>query len=118
MTKAQDIVDNLLSSFAADLGNNDEIVTSCLAGTNTTGVGFDEGEILEAFFEKDGETVMFKAILTLTGDQDPDKPWSGDTFRIEVEGAAVDGPSGWVMDEYRVLSWESNFDDYVERFDE
>lgn len=100
------IIEDLLPSFAADLVNSDEKITSVIAGTNAYGFGLDTYDLISAHFGENKHEIYFKAQLEISGTQDEDKPFAGESITVRVSGTAKYLDGAWTLQDYEILSWE------------
>jgi hypothetical protein len=109
---AMAIVEELLPDLGELLVNDDEGVTGAIAVTNAFAFGFDDGEVESADFVNGESEISFTASLTLTGNQDPEKPWNGDSLHVVVSGLAIRAGASWTFDATEVERIESNAGGY------
>lgn len=109
MKTPAEIVENLVYDLATRLVDSDEIVTSRIAETNASGFGVDTHNIVEAAYTDANRTeIKFKAVVEYTGDQDPDRPHSGDALVATVVGTATCEDDDWDIADYSVTNCETN----------
>lgn len=109
MTEPERIVDRLLHDLAMELVDSDSVVTGRIAETNSSGFGVDTYSIYEArFSDASQQTVEFKASIEYAGDQDPDRPYSGNAISVELTGVAKCTDDDWRIDEYSIIRCETN----------
>lgn len=109
MKTPAEIVENLVYDLATRLVDSDDIVTSRIAETNASGFGVDTYNIVEAAYTDANRTeIKFKAVVEYTGDQDPDRPHSGDALVTTVVGTATCEDDDWDIADYSVTNCETN----------
>jgi len=109
MKTPAEIVENPVYDLATRLVDSDDTVTSRLAETNATGFGVDTCNVVEAAYSDANRTeIKFKAVIEYTGDQDPDRPYSGDALITTVVGVARCEDDDWDIVDYSVESCETN----------
>lgn len=105
-TSPADIIEDLIPDLAAHLVNSDEQVGGATAMTNAFGYGLDDYSIELADYDRRTRVIEFLATLFLSGDQDWDKSYCGDTVRVEVGGTARRYPDDWRIHSYDIESCE------------
>lgn len=102
----EEIIEELIPDFVSALVNNDEKITSIIAGTNAYGFGLDTYDLMSAHFGESNNEIYFKVIVIISGTQDEDKPLAGDSIAVRVSGIAKYQDKGWTIESYEILSWE------------
>lgn len=94
-----------------DLGNNmtnsDDHVTSAIATTNAWGFCPDDIHVIE-IDQINNNSATFKAEIHFSGEQDPDRPWSGNQIDLVVSGVLEKSRGEWVIQDYSVDSCETD----------
>jgi hypothetical protein len=109
------IVAELIYDLAGELINSNDELISQIAATNAYGYFPDDLEILDIDYDPNRYIIDFKAELVISGEQDEDKPYCGDTFEVEITGRAKRNIEGWKVQSYEVVGIKSNWPD---EFDE
>lgn len=108
--QAKDIIESLIGDIDTELTSNNGTVTGTMAETNAEMFSEDGYEINEADHDPKTDRISFQLSITLTGDQDPERPAGGDKIEIEMSGEAVrHGKVGWKLGVYTVESCTLNF---------
>lgn len=107
-TSPEEILEEELSDFASFLVNSDEQVTGTTALTNAYGFGLDTYEIRSVEYEKENHQIIFDVEIIISGDSDPEKPFSGDTITVQVSGVMKQRTTGWKIEDYEIESCELN----------
>jgi len=105
----EEIVEEILPDFAADLVNSDEQITGAMAETNAFGYGLDEYEILSAEYNESKQQIEFEARLEISGDHDEDKPFCGDAMSVRVSGTIRYSRNGWIVRDHEIESCKVNW---------
>jgi hypothetical protein len=106
ISEPEEIIEELIPNFVADLVNNDEKITSIIAGTNAYGFGLDTYDLMGVHFGESNNEIYFKVKLEISGTQDEDKPLAGDSITVKVSGVAKYQDNGWAIENYEISSWE------------
>jgi hypothetical protein len=105
----EEIVEGVLPDLAGDLVDSDEQVTGAMAMTNAFGYGLDDYEILNLEFADGKQQIKFRVRMWLSGDQDLDKPYCGDTVKVILSGMIKYFHHRWDLQSYEVESCEVNW---------
>lgn len=108
MAEPAEILDSLLPDLAAMLMDSDPTVTGRMAETNATGFALDSYSVVDTQFVGGLDQFEFAATLEYAGDQNPDRPYSGDAISVSVTGRAKCSDDNWEIDEYSIKSAETN----------
>jgi len=102
----EQVVEEIISDFAAELTNSDDQVTRAMAETNALGYGLDEYEITVAEYDPNTDQINFEATLTLMGEHDEDMGFCGDTIIVKVSGTLAYSRGEWKVEDYEIESCE------------
>lgn len=105
-TFPEQIVEEILPDLASVLVNEDDTVSSKMAITNALGYGLDTYEVLSARYDPESDQIEFKADIHLSGEQDQDMSFCGDTIDIELTGRLKYEKGFWVVEDYEIESCE------------
>jgi hypothetical protein len=78
------IVEDIIYEVAAHLIHNDETVIGKIAETNAFGWGLDTYDIIHFSYDMKNKEIDFYAMLSLSGDQHPEKSSLGDNIDVEI----------------------------------
>lgn len=112
MTKeeAKSIVESMMDEICMDIANSDDEVTSAIAVTNATFFTPEDYEVSSSEYNARTGEITFQASADLTGDQDDEKPFNGDSLAIEFTGTIKRAEKEWALVKYEVVSCVSNAD--------
>jgi hypothetical protein len=103
------IVEDVMFDLASDLMNSDDQVVGAMAQTNALGYGVDVYEVLNAEYSDSRQQIKFRAQIWLSGDQDQDRPYCGDTIEMIVSGTMKYFDYKWGIQYYEIESCETNW---------
>jgi hypothetical protein len=109
-TNAEDYIIDAVDELAKSLSNYDETVCNVIAETNAITFGPDECNIVKARFTGHKE-VKFEAEITLSGEQDPDRAYSGDTIHVKLNGVAKDEGGKYKVVDYKITECKVEYED-------
>lgn len=108
---AMDVFEKLVPELDNYLTNADSLVTSEIADTNATFFMVDDYDVTA--IHVDANTVRFEGEVQLSGDQDEERAFVGDTLRVQLVGTAIRVGGRWTLGEVQVrtvtnLFWEES----------
>lgn len=108
---AMDVFESIVPELDAYLTNADSLVASEIADTNATFFMVDDYDVTA--IHVDASTVRFEGEVQLSGDQDEERAFVGDTLRVQLVGTAIRVGSRWTLGEVQVrtvtnLFWEES----------
>ena len=102
------IVEEIIHELGPELVNSDETVTGAMAITNAYVWGLDDYSILDIEYDEKEQTIDFEANITLSGEQDEDRPFSGDALELTISGTIEYTGDSFQLSDYNIISCESN----------
>lgn len=106
------VVSDLIGEIAADLVNSDEELISGMSATNATGYMLDDFEIIDLDPNEKRGIIDFSADLIISGEQDEDSPYCGNSFTVGIEGRAkCDQMGDWHLQSFKTTYIKSNWPD-------
>ena len=110
MTAPQSAIESAIVEIADDLVNENERGTMLIAESNADGWGLDDYREPKTLRSSDSECV-FRATITLDGDQLDNKPFNGDQITADVAATLNrDGDSRVLDEDYEIHSIEMNYE--------
>ena len=102
---AEGLIDELVDMFI----NQDEFIIGKMAMTNAYLWGLDVYELQSVSYDEVNNQIIFDADISLTGEQDTDKPFCGNEITLNVSAHASEIHGKWKIQKYEINNLESNF---------
>jgi hypothetical protein len=102
----EEAVIQALDALASELVDSDEQITGLIAETNASGYYHDDMHVIDVGpYDPSSSKLPFKASIHFSGDQDPEKMFSGDAIVAEVSGTLSFDGTHWELDDnYNVVA--------------
>lgn len=101
----------------------EDLMSDAIASTNASGFMIDDYEILDSYSNDDMTQYVVTLNVTYSGEQHPDKPWSGDQFHPCVDAYFERENGCWVFESLvtntnieNYTSEDSDIDDWADSF--